>query len=717
MGTPLLSLHQRRTGRSLPPPGKSTRLPPNVVQHFNPADSLGISEGLKGMQYVWDEEFQLFRRESWQPLGYSDGVEVEQRLYRVIRDAKDRGTFSRELPPAIIDWPSEYHLSRGHHCLLRPLGIKPGDTVLELGSGCGAITRFLGEIGAQVVAVEGSLLRAQIAAERCRGLSNVRVYADDLLSFATDQRFDWVLLVSVLEYAPLFASGNGGDPVAEYLSSASRFLSPTGRMVVAIENKLGIKYLNGCREDHIGSAFVGVQGLYTQRSAVTFGRHELAERLRAAGLTSTYFYYPFPDHKLPVVILSQDAFSDPDFDATDLLARSHGRDYSGWQYREFDEALALRELGKNQLIADFSNSFLVVAQRKPIPVSSSSTTLAMTFAAYRVPELATQTSFVRDGAAISVVKEPLTAVAERKVTVKNYGVLTNLVGRSAYLPGRQLLWRILSARAAGGRPQEIADAFSPWFELLLRYATSSADGETGGASSHPARLADLELDGKYLDLTPFNVIENDDGLALIDEEWKLDARISAGWVVTRGVMHSLMAGLPSANPLKSITELIQLLCSKFALTASDADVERWLQEEADFQSAASGYPVATFSPYVTSGPLIRIVPKLSSLLQNAADLTAEVASLRQTIASLEARAAQADAASARVTQAEAARAEIEQARRMEAARAEEAAAQAAFFRGELEQAISSRSWKITRPIRDLNAWWRTLFGKSKSDEP
>ena len=158
------------------------------------------------------------------------------------------------------------------------------------------------------------------------------------------------------------------------------------------------------------------------------------------------------------------------------------------------------------------------------------------------------------------------------------------------------------------------------------------------------------------------------------------------------------------------------MCSKFALTASDADVERWLQEEADFQSAASGYPVTTFRPYVTSGPLIRIVPELSSLLQNTADLTAQIASLRQTIASLETHAAQADAASARVTQAEAARAEMEQALRMEAARAEEAAAQAAFFRGELERAISSRSWKITRPIRDLNAWWRTLSGKSKSDE-
>src|SRR5271157_5201180 len=666
------------------------------------------------MQHLWDDEFHHFRRERWRPLGYSDGAEVEERLYRVIRDAKDRSTFSRELAPAITDWPSEYHLSRGRHCLLRPLGIKPGDTVLELGAGCGAITRYLGEIGALVVAVEGSLLRARIAAERCRGLSNVTVYADDLLSFETNQRFDWVLLVSVLEYAPLFASGIGGDPVANYLSSASRFLSPTGRMVIAIENKLGLKYFNGCREDHLGVAFLGVQGLYKQRSAVTFGRLELAERLRVAGLASSYFYYPFPDHKLPLVILSQDGLSDPEFDATDLLARCHARDYSGCLYRGFDDALALDQLGKNQLIAELSNSFLVVAGLQPPATSSPSTTLAMTFAAYRVPELATQTRFVRDGAAISVVKEPLVDFAERKVAVKNHGVLTNLVGKSAYLPGRQLLWRILSTRAAGGSSQEISDAFSAWFDLILRYARgSSANAKNGAAPAHHTRLADLELNGKYLDLTPFNVVENGDGVALIDEEWELDGKISAGWVVTRGVMHSLMAGIPSTNPLESITDLIRLLCSRFGLTVSDADVERWLQEEADFQSAASGYPVPAFSPYRTSGDLIPIIPELSSLLKNTADLNAQIASLRQAVESIEARAAQAEAACA----------EVEQARRMEAAHAAEAEAQAAHFRGELDKALASRSWKITRPLRDFNAWWqhqtsfwRTLFGTLKSDE-
>ena len=78
-----------------------------------------------------------------------------------------------ELAAAIRDWPSQYHLDAARANLLRPIAPASGATVLEIGAGCGAITRFLGETGATVLALEGSLARARIAASRCRDLDNV----------------------------------------------------------------------------------------------------------------------------------------------------------------------------------------------------------------------------------------------------------------------------------------------------------------------------------------------------------------------------------------------------------------------------------------------------------------------------------------------------------------------------------------------------------------
>src|ERR1700733_9565783 len=106
------------------------------------------------MTYIWDEQWHLSRRAAVDAFAYSDGLEVEDRLLTIVSQAADRGTFSSDLAAAITDWPSEYHLSRFRHCLLRPLNIKAGARVLELGCGCGAITRYLGELGAKVTAVE-----------------------------------------------------------------------------------------------------------------------------------------------------------------------------------------------------------------------------------------------------------------------------------------------------------------------------------------------------------------------------------------------------------------------------------------------------------------------------------------------------------------------------------------------------------------------------------
>ena len=39
-----------------------------------------------------------------------------------------------------------------------------------------------------------------------------------------------------------------------------RHLTPGGRIVIAIENRLGLKYLAGCAEDHLGTYFSGIQG-------------------------------------------------------------------------------------------------------------------------------------------------------------------------------------------------------------------------------------------------------------------------------------------------------------------------------------------------------------------------------------------------------------------------------------------------------------------------
>lgn len=306
--------------------------------------------------YALDAELKIWRTPAHDTIAYSDGAGVENHLLQVLRQCRDLSSNSGEIRQHIVDWPSEYHLSPLRHVLLRPFPIGPSDRILELGCGCGAITRYLGETGATVVAVEGSAKRAQIAAERCRDLPNVSVYCDNLVHFASMQHFSLVTLIGVLEYAPAFV--NHPDPAAVYLSRAASHLSADGRILIAIENQLGLKYFAGCAEDHTGEPFLGIEGRYADSRTRTFGRHDLADRLRTAGLKELDWLFPFPDYKLPQIIVSGAGMADPDFDLATVLARSCSRDYGGKALRSFDEVLARRVAWQNGCLGELANQGL-----------------------------------------------------------------------------------------------------------------------------------------------------------------------------------------------------------------------------------------------------------------------------------------------------------------------------------------------------------------------
>ena len=581
------------------------------------------------MNYLWDDQLNLFQRPNHGPFAYSDGVEVEDRLYNIVSRAQDRSSFSSELASSITDWPSEYHLSRFRHALLRPLAIPPGSKVLELGCGCGAITRYLGEIGADVVAVEGSLPRARVAAERCRDLHNVRVFVDDLLNFETDERFDFVLLIGVLEYAAVFSSQE--NPFAHYLESVTRFLASGGRVVVAIENQLGLKYFNGCAEDHLGVRYFGIQDLYGPKTARTFGRRELIAQLSQAGLPHTYFYYPFPDYKLPSVVLSEEALTDRELDAVDLLARSHARDYTGSPYRSFDDALAFSVLQDNGLVADLSNSFLVVAAAD-VPPQPNPGALAFAFGFNRLPEFCAETRLIRRGTKIEVVKAKLEEVAKDKPLVVGDLSIWSRTEDALYQPGRQLLWHMLKARAGGANLAALVQVLRPWMDFLLQH-TRVRSAQVSDTSSEVTRIASYVLPGDFLDCTPFNLLEGDEGLVPIDLEWQSDSDIPLGWVVTRGVLHSLRAGIAMSSQTESLSAVMEALCSGFGLSLSQPELQDWLQMEVLFQTALTGLPCEPWTMQSAWNGMRTFPYEVFSLTQELAAREQQIAGLNQTVVS------------------------------------------------------------------------------------
>src|SRR5690606_17034839 len=183
--------------------------------------------------------------------------------------------------------------------------------VLELGAGCGAITRYLGECGATVLALEGSLSRSAITRLRTRDLHNVFVVSERFDEFSWDQPFDVITLIGVLEYANLFTSGE--HPALAMLKRVRSMLRPHGIMILAIENQLGLKYFAGAPEDHLGKAMYGLEEHYRHDQPQTYGRKMLTEMLMQAGFANVECMAPFPDYKFPASVVTERGFENNEF--------------------------------------------------------------------------------------------------------------------------------------------------------------------------------------------------------------------------------------------------------------------------------------------------------------------------------------------------------------------------------------------------------------------
>ncbi len=540
--------------------------------------------------YTFDSKSNLWHKPGFDGIDYSDGQEIEQRLLDIMTEASDCSVLSEELQAQITDWPTEYHLSRLRHCLLRPLGIQAGDSVLELGCGCGALTRYLGETGADVVSVEGGSQRARITAERCKDLDNVHVVLDNLVSFATEKRFDWVLLIGVLEYAPLFAGTE--NPVQSYLESASSFLVKDGKLVIAIENQLGLKYFNGCGEDHCGIPYFGINDLYTDKTPVTYGKNELERIVRNAGLDALDFYYPYPDYKLPNTVIHSSAFEEESVQVSDLLLRSQSRDYSGNNYRLFTEQFVSNVLERNNILQDFSNSFLLVAAKKQTSLPSVINDFVWFYSCgSRCTPACMQTIFTRDrDGCIQVNKKRMDEAIDGEVVFDETLHLSQKCGSELFHSGRMLIGKILKGLMVAKSNEEVGELFLPWFHHVIKYA-SPLEG------SDSSKLVNWYISGDCIDAVPFNCIRSDEGqFVFFDQEWSLEKNIPLGWLLLRGIVWSLctpIIGLLARHGMHprsdtTLQAIMEHICKQSDLVLDESDIALWRTEELRIQKLITG---------------------------------------------------------------------------------------------------------------------------------
>jgi len=281
---------------------------------------------------------------------YSDG-EIEEEILAIISNGQD----PEEVIARDNRWPILYHLSPERRNLLEWFPFQSDATLLEVGAGCGALTGLFCERVRRVVAVELSQQRARITAERYRDTSNLEIIVGNVEEIPLEESFDYITLIGVLEYARAFISTT--DPYGRLFDILLPRLREDGTVVIAIENRFGLKYWAGAADDHTGRLFEAISTPVSGKRVETFSRQGLISLLRRNGLCDLQFYYPHPDYKLP-----QEIFSDTCLPGlTSLLDEAPCYDRAG--LRLFDERFGFFHLIRDGMYPWFANSFLVLARR------------------------------------------------------------------------------------------------------------------------------------------------------------------------------------------------------------------------------------------------------------------------------------------------------------------------------------------------------------------
>ena len=296
-------------------------------------------------------------------------------------------------------YPYLYHLSEVRQNLIDWLPITDNMQVLERNAECGALTAKLVEKAGSVTAVVEDSLQGDIVRARCENArSKLRAVTEECentneklravteeckntnekLRIVTEEawrnrdlentRYDMILLVgSIYRYR------------AE-LPELRTMLKPEGVLILADTNRLGLKYFAGCQEEYRGGYFNGIEGYAdamqrksgryadaTQRKSGRYAdakqtecercysKSEYSKMLKDAGFAYQQFYYPYPDHKFPASIYSEEWLP-----KKGELAENR-RNFDRDRLQLFDESKAYDSLISEGLFGAFANSFLIVA--------------------------------------------------------------------------------------------------------------------------------------------------------------------------------------------------------------------------------------------------------------------------------------------------------------------------------------------------------------------
>lgn len=491
---------------------------------------------------------------------YSDG-DIEDVIVKILAD-----NTPENYTQAVADnycWPVYYHLTKRRKNILNWYEFDSDSDVLEIGCGFGAITGTLCENCNSVTAVELSYRRAFGTYLRCRDKENLEIIVGNLNDIKFEKKYDYITLIGVLEYQGTYTKSE--NPYKDFLMTVKKLLKPDGKLLIAIENQYGLKYWCGAMEDHTGTPFGGInQYRYNTSSVRTFSRDALKRLMRECGFENTYFYYPMPDYKIPMVVYSENHLpnlSDIHNSNCYYVMDSHTL--------VADEEKIYADIINNNVYEFFANSFLVEC-------TNSDTYGKVAYAKMsdaRQSEYAIGTKIMNDG----MVKKfalnnggynHLCQTVANEKTIKERGLSVigsqmcndEIISKYSDSP---LLEDVFVKECINGNIDEAIRLLNLLHDDILK-SSPTVDGENNVIYQLIPEARDKKiqygpiLKYGYIDMVFKNAFIKDDVLTWFDQEWMLE-NIPANYIIFR-TLGAVYDSYPELHQILPLENVVSKMC-------------------------------------------------------------------------------------------------------------------------------------------------------------
>jgi SAM-dependent methyltransferase len=247
--------------------------------------------------------------------------------------------------------------------------------VIDIGAGWGQVSLPLAQLS-EVTALEPTperLAFIRAVAVQLKLASRMHFVQADFFDVEFESRFDLACCIGVLEWVPKFREGDPRELQVEFLKRIHSLLRPGGQLVLGIENRMGLKYLLGAADDHIGTPGIAMYDMdlagrkWRKLSgqdlrSFTHTQSELKELLEAADFHSAAFYAAVPDYKLPEIIMPLGPATEAHFAHKSHIPEHHGNDGRPLGDEQQEELRShYRSLAKMGVAGNFAPSYFVVA--------------------------------------------------------------------------------------------------------------------------------------------------------------------------------------------------------------------------------------------------------------------------------------------------------------------------------------------------------------------